>query len=261
MKMFARFWFWLAASSLAIWFLLIHAPVWLWRQDVARRQDPWLILHLCGAAGIYLVCVHNAMFTPSTPMPLAWLFAERTRAHTADKFTCRTAHVWFGRLGMILGVIGVTTGAYMIWVRQEGERTFGIGVTIGGALQLYAQLHGWKAIREYQRLDKILCDDSSPIAEEEMKEVVQAKEKAVQAHIGYMLGLFCCACGIPAAIRFSGDSVMRIVFAVGFLNLLAYGYGQTFLDKLDKTTSTGLTHTSDSTPLLTVQSNAEAEPR
>ena len=235
MKIPARFWYWLAASSLAIWFLFVHAPVWLWHQDVTRRQDPWLLLHLCGASGIYLACVHNALFTPSTPMPLARLFAIRTNADDNDMpVTCRCAHVWFGRLGMILGVLGVTTGAYMVWIRQEGERFFGIGVAIGGALQLYAQFFGWKAIREYQRLNQVLRDnEKSSSSEEERQQVVQAKEKALQIHIGYMVGLFCCACGIPAAIRFSDDSFIRIVLAVGFLNLLAHGFGQTFLGKVD----------------------------
>ena len=62
------------------------------------KRNPLVYPHLIGAYSIYLVCVHNTLLTPSTFKGAARLF-----------------HIWIGRIGLVLGVIGFITGAILVW--------------------------------------------------------------------------------------------------------------------------------------------------
>ena len=90
--------YWWAASGLAVWFLLIHTPPLLMQRQIWKFQDPLLILHLMGAGGVYLACIHNALLTPST-------FEGRSKSW----------HVNVGRLGLLLGTVGALSGAVLTW--------------------------------------------------------------------------------------------------------------------------------------------------
>ena len=128
--------YWWAASGLAVWFLLIHTPPLLIQRHVWKFQDPLLILHLMGAGGVYLACIHNALLNPST-------FAGRSKSW----------HVNVGRLGLLLGTVGALSGAVLTWTRlDQVELGFAIGISIGGVFQLLAQWRGYHYIRNYQRV-------------------------------------------------------------------------------------------------------------
>ena len=91
---------WAAATSLCIYFLFIYAPKHL----VSRKTDipPLLIIHLIGAYSIYLACVHNILITPRC-------FNGRARPF----------HVWIGRFGLIVGVMGFVSRVIVTWVVND----------------------------------------------------------------------------------------------------------------------------------------------
>ena len=229
--------YWIATTLLALWFLFVHAPPIIVRRKVFLK-DPPFALHLVGAYTIYLGCVHNALITPSIN---------------------KSTHVWMGRIGMIGGIIGVVFGAYCSWWPTRWElvdRGFAVAITIGGVFQILAQVGGYKAIRRFQSL-------SSEIKElKEQNAVVptsleEEKQTALKTHIGCMLGLFVCACGIPAAIRLVEVSipseqyfVLGIVIVVVILNVLTGFYGDTFFNKVDSNARESETVDSE-TPLMT----------
>lgn len=140
---------------------------------------------------------------------------------------------------MIAGIIGFVFGAYCAWTpsRPGYDQGFAIGITIGGVFQLMAQAVGYVSIRKYQRLKQEINELTSYVADEgtsdtnygsmdessggliinpststKIDELTVQRDKALKAHIAYMIGLFTVACGVPAALR--------IVGAIAFLENL-----------------------------------------
>lgn len=160
---------WAFATALALWFLFIHTPPF-WRLRHLPLSDRWLALHISTAGTLYLVCAHNCCCTPG-----------QGEGHAQR-------HVWLGRLGLVAGLVSFTIGAVLAWSRLGQSTTLGfsIPITIGGLLQVHAQVQGYRAIRQYQKME------DGP-----------ERQSVLRLHIGYMVSLFLLACGVPAAIRLS----------------------------------------------------------
>ena len=184
---------WAAATSLCIYFLFIYAPKHL----VSRKTDipPLLLIHLIGAYSIYLACVHNILITPRC-------FNGRARPF----------HVWIGRFGLILGVMGFVSGVIVTWVVNDYTQNMGfsIGITIGGILQMYLQVSGYVSIRHFKKIrEQILTSEYKN--KEELYALEDKQDTHLIRHISSMINLFVFACGVPA--------IMRLELPLGYLLL------------------------------------------
>jgi hypothetical protein len=210
--------YWIGASGLAIWFLFIHSPPILRARHAL--MDPAFVWHLLGAYSIYLACIHNTLVTPSV---------------------ARSQHVWVGRIGMILGVVGFGFGLYIAWWpwRDLPPRGFYIGITIGGIAQIVLQIRGYASIRRFKALRERLSEAPSTESDTLMvdrEELEADKAKALITHIESMISLFVIACGTPAAMRIAGKfgagGAPVIVLLVVVFSLVAKGYSKVFLSRL-----------------------------
>lgn len=210
--------YWIGASGLAIWFLFIHSPPILRARHVL--MDPAFVWHLLGAYSIYLACIHNTLVTPSV---------------------ARSQHVWVGRIGMIMGVVGFGFGLYISWWpwRDLPPRGFSIGITIGGIAQIVLQLQGYTSIRRFKALRERLSEapgNESDTLMVDREELERDKAKALSAHIESMISLFVVACGTPAAMRIAGKfgagGAPVIVLLVVVFSLVAQRFSKVFLNRL-----------------------------
>lgn len=254
------------ATGVAIWFLFIHAPPILIQRQV--YNDAAFSLHLTGAYVIYLTCIINTLFTPST-------FDGKVR----------TYHIVLGRFGLILGVIGFLAGAYMSWWptrENHPDLGFAIGISIGGIFQIFYQYHGYRAIKRYQHLKNMIETASQLRLQEEVElkaegggehhhfssqedygtmtvsssssqsktesqssknsngieSLEEEKQKALKSHISNMIMLFVIACGVPAWIRAAAMVHIPVpplaIFgiAVGFAICLATFYESHIISKI-----------------------------
>jgi len=183
---------WVISTGLCFWFLWIHAPVVLSAKDYI---EPLLYIHLVGAYSIYMACAHNTLLTPSSLGGAA-----------------RPFHVWIGRGGLLLGVIGFLTGAVLTWFIYDYTQSWGfsIGITYGGLEQMRAQFSGYRAIRRFQKV-KAQIDACEYVDNEELCALQDEQDEHLGNHVEYMINLFLLACGIPAMIR--------IVEPIGFIYL------------------------------------------
>ena len=182
--------YWGVTTGLAAWFLLLHTPRFWANRQILAIGDVKLATHIVTAVTLYLVCIHNCLITPSI---------------------ARLAHIWFGRLGLISGIISFSLGAFLAWSRLalseatklEGSTTLGfaIPITIGGILQIVSEVIGYGAIRKYQRLTAELQDTTKLLPEGYRQSLRLQQYEALKLHISSMLGLFVMACSIPAGIR------------------------------------------------------------
>jgi hypothetical protein len=231
--------YWVVATSLAFWFLGVHAPIF-WMQRQLMRRDVWLAVHIVAAGTVYAACAHNCLLTPSV---LLWRDGSTT-------WTCRGLHTWMGRLGLLAGTLSFVVGAFLAWSRLGytgvGGTTlaFSLPITIGGIAQLQAQYNGYMAIRRYQRLkdeialklstlEPISTNETKTRHTQEIQDLAIQQRKALRLHIGNMISLFAAACGIPAGIRLAElitggrdgiSTVLAILAAIGFLQVLGVWY-------------------------------------
>jgi len=185
---------WAAATSLCIYFLFIYAPKHL-ALEKTDTIPPLLIIHLIGAYSIYLACVHNILITPRC-------FNGRARPF----------HVWIGRFGLILGVVGFVSGVIVTWVVNDYTQNMGfsIGITIGGILQMYLQTSGYVSIRHFTKIrEQILTSEYKN--KEELYALEDEQDTHLIRHISSMINLFVFACGVPA--------IMRLELPLGYLLL------------------------------------------
>mmetsp|Transcript_39597 Transcript_39597/g.67443 ORF Transcript_39597/g.67443 Transcript_39597/m.67443 type:complete len:239 (-) Transcript_39597:598-1314(-) len=173
---------WVAATCLCVWFLFIHAPLVLVAKD---NIQPLLYIHLFGAYSVYIACVHNTLLTPSTLNGAA-----------------RPFHIWVGRIGMFLGVVGFFSGFVLVWFIYDYTQNLGfsIGITFGGFSQIYTQIVGYKAIKRSQEI-KAKIGAHEYKNEEELFALQDEQDAQLNDHIQSMIGLFVLACGIPALMR------------------------------------------------------------
>ncbi|KAF0708648.1 hypothetical protein As57867_006262, partial [Aphanomyces stellatus] len=134
------FW-WLFGGVLALWFVLYKGLGVLFGllppPTLTQPVRPIFALHLVTAALITLICVYNIFHTPSHGR------------------TYRTVHIVLGRMAMISGFISFSFGAVAVWwERYNGDLPFAIGITVGGVLQVGAQLYGWYQIRKHKDVTK-----------------------------------------------------------------------------------------------------------
>lgn len=247
--------YWVFFSSLALWFLFLHAPPILrgrYGHAFILFDDPAFAIHLFGAYTIYLVCVHNTILTPSS------LNGD------AKKY-----HIYVGRFGMIAGLIGFIFGTYCAWSPYRPypvDQGFAIGITIGGAMQVMTQVMGYMSIRKYQRLRKEVDDlmmmstaDGDGIYYgsmddggngnvggtgqhtqlELLEQLTKKKDEALKGHVGMMIGLFAVACGIPAALRIldsiailESNATLSIVATIMVLNALTFPFRNFYFKRM-----------------------------
>jgi hypothetical protein len=205
--------YWLAATGVAVWFLFVHAPPILAKRPLL--SDPLFYIHLLGAYGVYLACIHNSLVTPSIH---------------------KLAHVAVGRSGMVLGAISFVFGAYITWTRvATSDLGFSISITIGGILQVTNQYWGMKGIWRYRQLKEeiaslTLIEESNNNDEIKLEELMNERDKALNIHKKAMLGVFVMGCGIPAAIRMLEKAqmtgILPIFLVIGSFQLLLALYGR-----------------------------------
>lgn len=207
---------WVVATVLCVWFLFIHAPFVL----IAKAQiEPLLCVHLFGAYSVYLTCVHNTLLTPSTFDGAA-----------------RQFHIWIGRAGLSLGVVGFITGFILTWVILDASSNLGfsIGITYGGLAQMQVQYTGYRAITRFQKI-KAQIEASEYNTQQELDTLQEQQDNHLSDHILCMINLFVLACGIPALIR--------VVDAIGYgwlpillvsLYFLSYYMAKPFVEKMKK---------------------------
>lgn len=190
--------YWIVAVAPCIWFLFIHAPVFLAGKTYV---EPLLIAHLIGAYSIYLACAHNTLITPS-------LFQG----------SARPFHVWIGRVALVLGVIGFISGMTLAWVNLDPSEELGgsIAITAGGVVQMLVQFFGFRAIRKFQNIRKdVQAGNFGSLKEKQALEDKQDKHLAV-VHIWNMLILFLFGCGAPGYIRLAESLPWENGFAIFF---------------------------------------------
>jgi len=212
--------YWFAATSLFLWFFFIHAPPVLIKEHALQR--PVLSLHLCGAFGISVACIHNCLLTPS-------LFDGQARPF----------HVYMGRFGLLAGLVSFCNGAYVAWFQQE-DIGFATGITIGGLLQLNASRLGYAAIQRYQQLKKKLEDVQED--SDEFRTLSEQKDVALKEHISQMLVVFIFGCLIPASIRIIqkfNHQMYAAILAFLALRVVLDLYTKTMTGGLDKATGVG----------------------
>jgi len=157
---------------------------------------PLLYVHLIGAYSIYLVCLHNTLFTPSTLGGAA-----------------RPFHIWAGRIGILLGIMGFYTGIVLTWFILEPAQNLGfsIGITYGGIAQMHLQFLGYRAIRRFQKV-KAKIEAGEFENQRELLSLEDEQDEYLVIHITSMINLFVFACGIPA--------LMRLGEVIGYIFLL-----------------------------------------
>lgn len=208
--------YWAAVTGLAVWFLFVHAPIFL---TLGKRwKDVPLIFHLMGAGGVYVACIHNTLITPS------W---------------SKLLHVFVGRVGLLLGFWGFGWGMYMSWWRAGVELSASIPLTVGGVLQVISQVMGYQAIQQYQRLNKQLESLPPDVTPETVVSLQSQRSGYLKSHIGSMLGLFVQACSIPAALRLTDSAgVPGLVGGIIGLNIVQIFYSANFYGQIPNTAST-----------------------
>lgn len=179
---------WALSTALCVWFLFIHTPVFLLRKETI---EPLLWVHFVGVYSVYLACVHNTLLTPS-----------------AFGGAARPFHVWGGRIGLVLGVVGFLTGVYMTWVMLDPMENLGFsfGITSGGIAQMQCQIVGYRAIQNYKAVKRRIeegdyGESDSGCDLEELLALEDEQDAHLSLHIRAMVNLFVMACGIPALIR------------------------------------------------------------
>jgi hypothetical protein len=185
--------YWAGLTLLSVWFLFIYSPPILIQNRVL--QDAPFALHLMGAYTIYMACILNTMMTPSSCNGKA-----------------KSWHVVIGRVGMMAGILSFIFGVVCAWwpTRELPPTGFSIGITIGGAFQVYYQVMGYVAIKKYQRLkreiieleeaDAATDDDEATIGA--LEELKKDRDEALVQHIQNMVALFAIGCSAPAMVRF-----------------------------------------------------------
>ena len=185
--------YWVAATALAVWFLLIHSPPILLDRQILQR--PLFLIHIVGAYTVYLACIHNT---------------------GRNAFATLASHIVIGKIGMLCGVIGFVGGLVCVITQwHELDKGFSIGITIGGSLQMMLQSKGYQAIQEYRRIKEQQQQQSTdqPWSAEDIAALQHQRNNALRTHICCMVGLFVSACGTPA--------LMRLVDKLGFQSTTA----------------------------------------
>ena len=221
--------YWALASSIAIWFLFIHAPEFIIRRK-AYADFP-LATHLIGAYSIYLACMFNTLLTPSTLNGKARLW-----------------HVWIGRAGMVSGLTSFGFGLYCAWWPYRPIRPplgFSIGITIGGIAQIATQRAGYRAIKRFQVLKAKLKEaEEGKAGNEEMEELKTQQNLALRKHVYNMVTLFVSACGIPAGLRMAEMlpnhlGFVREIGVVVCLLLMSKPFGDSYFKSSKQETKRG----------------------
>ena len=207
---------WVIATTLCIWFLFIHAPIAISDKDYFKPRLLWV--HLFGVYAIYLICAHNTIFTPSTRNGAA-----------------RPYHIWAGRIGLILGVVGFISGLALTWYLMDPmeDLGFSIGITYGGIAQIRAQFMGYRSIKQFQQIKaRIEAKEYQTNQPEELIKLKDEQDEQLQMHIASMINLFVLACGIPGLIRLVKLSLILLLPAIVGMKYLSVFMARSFVEKI-----------------------------
>lgn len=217
--------YWLIGVVFGLWFLFVHAPLYLASRPQGVSFGLWL--HLVGAGGTYLICMWNTFHTPSQCV------SSRSQSRGVHRLTkhppiratppppslaasgpvYHMAHITLGRVAIFLSVLGFISGAYIAWKPgTDVEPSLAIGLTVGGTAQMICTFGGLASILRYKALKSkgtALPDGELGAGAEvapgganrRLKAFIRSPEVALRAHAGFMLGLFLPSCGTPAAMR------------------------------------------------------------
>ncbi|KAI8895919.1 hypothetical protein BC833DRAFT_599592 [Globomyces pollinis-pini] len=156
--------YFLLMTILCLWFTIGRGiPFMINAENYGSPKIDWVVgFHLVNAFVTVWIMIWNLFHTPS---------------HGPNY---RMIHKILGRCSMVTGIISTLFGVIVVWFTQElgnpvdKERIgFSIGITIGGVLQVGAQIRGFIAIRNGD----------------------------VKSHQSFMTGAFFGGCCIPAIIR------------------------------------------------------------
>ena len=125
-------------------------------------------------------------------------------------------HIWMGRVGLILGVVGFVTGFILVWFVYDYSANWGfsIGITYGGLAQMQLEFVGWRSIKKFQMI-KTQISAGDYRDNDELELLKDEQDAHVMTHIKCMIRLFVLACGIPALLR--------------ICDIVGYGYLPIFL--------------------------------
>ena len=197
------FFFWALFSILAVWFLFIYAPPHLLERKIMER--PLFQLHMLGAYLIYIACIVNTFLVPLSAGRVANItFLQNgsvSNMFATLRSHSRSIHAKVGTVGNIAGVVALVGGLLLnIFLFNEIETGFIIGISIGGLFQLKFQYRGYLAILKYKKLKQEIA--SLPKDDDERRaNLMQERDEALRIHIRAMIDLFGSACSIPAAMR------------------------------------------------------------
>ena len=205
---------WVIATALCVWFLFIHAPITISSDKYFKPRLLWV--HLFCVYTIYLVCAQNTLFTPSTLNGAA-----------------RPFHIWAGRIGLILGVVGFYTGFVLTWFIMDPQEDLGfsIGITYGGVAQMQAQYMGYRAIKRYQKV-KAKIEAEEYQNQQELLTLEDEQDEHLSNHITWMINLFVLACGIPAMVRLAGIDPMYLIPSIISLYFVSYFMAQPIKERV-----------------------------
>lgn len=198
---------WVIATALCFWFLFIHAPMTISSDKFFKPRLLWV--HLFCVYTIYLVCVQT-VFNPFTLNGAA-----------------RPFHIWAGRIGLILGVVGFYTGLILTWFLMDPRKDLGfsVGITYGGIAQMQAQYMGYHAIKRYQQV-KAKIEAEEYQNQQELLTLEDEQDEHLRTHITSMINLFVLACGIPGLVRLVGINPVYLLPSIIGLYCVSYFMSQ-----------------------------------
>lgn len=217
---------WLMGAALSLWFTVGKGLPLL--AIFNSTGKPWsAFVHILAASIISWICLWNLFHTPSHG-PIYKLL-----------------HVWLGRISLIVGTISVVLGYAVVWYFEYssfGPSPFGIGISIGGALQTMSMFSGYYCIRLYLKCkqdstaSELILSDSE---KERHRQEGLTKKMAgyMTAHKAHMTFFFFGGCLIPAFIRFPALTDTEAIFGEYwpfYCWILPIFAGSRFLKALEK---------------------------
>ncbi len=144
-------------------------------------------------------------------------------------------HIWMGRVGLILGVVGFVTGFILVWFVYDYSQNWGfsIGITYGGFAQMQLEFVGWKSIKKFQMI-KAQISAGAFRDEDELELLKDEQDAQMTTHIQSMIRLFVLACGIPALLRICdivGYGYLPIFFVI--VKSLTYFMTHQFIKRIE----------------------------
>ena len=124
--------YWFLGACLSLWFTLGRGIPYL-----VFTKNPVAFIHVLFSIVISINCGWNLFHTP-THGP-----------------TYKLAHIWLGRIALVLSTVSVLFGFVIYWVFSPSGVPFLIALTIGGVVQIVSSITGFHYIRQYRMLKQM----------------------------------------------------------------------------------------------------------